>query len=221
VRLFDRKDPVPRKKGNSPCSPAIRLEARRPAPVEAIENGNGGRERSLALAAQGGDAEAFRELYESYRKRIWTLVVYWIGDTHQAQDVLQTVFMKVFRGLPGFRFQSSLFTWIYRIARNECRNYLRRRAAPPLSLEAILGSRDEIDASPIPNGLEPRKVILRNAVRQLPFKMREVVVLKYLNGLSYEEMGRVLECAPGTVASRLNRALAELEELLRPFRGFL
>ena len=56
---------------------------------------------------------------------------------------------------------------------------------------------------------------------QLPFKMREVVVLKYLEGLSYEEMSRMLGCAPGTVASRLNRALTELEELLRPFRRFL
>jgi RNA polymerase sigma-70 factor (ECF subfamily) len=62
---------------------------------------------------------------------------------------------------------------------------------------------------------------LQNAVRQLPFKMREVIVLKYLEDLSYKEMSRILGCPPGTVASRLNRALAELEVRLRPFQGLL
>jgi RNA polymerase sigma factor (sigma-70 family) len=88
-------------------------------------------------------------------------------------------------------------------------------------LEVILGSSDEIDRRPISDGLEARRAILRDAVMQLPFKMRDVVVLKYVEELSYEEMSRVLGCSPGTVASRLNRALAELEERLRPFRRFL
>jgi len=189
--------------------------------TRAMRPDNGERERSLVKAAQRGDSGAFQELYDAYRGRIWTLVVYSIGDSLQAQDVLQTVFFKAFRGLRSFRFQSSLFTWIYRIARNECLNYNRRRSSPHVPLEAILGSSDEMDTRPISDGHEARKVILQNAVRQLPFKMREVVVLKYLEGLSYEEMSRVLGCAPGTVASRLNRALAELEERLRPFRRLL
>jgi RNA polymerase sigma-70 factor (ECF subfamily) len=183
--------------------------------------GNDEQERSLTMAAQRGNSEAFREIYDAYRERIWTLVVYSIGDSLQAQDVLQTVFFKAFRGLRSFRFQSSLFTWLYRIARNECLNDQRRRNAAHVPLEAILGSSDEIDTRPISNGHEARRVILQNAVKQLPLKMRDVVVLKYLEGLSYEEMSRVLGCAPGTVASRLNRALEELEERLRPFRRLL
>ncbi len=182
---------------------------------------NDEQERSLAVAVQRGDSGAFRELYDAYRERIWTLVVYSIGDSLQAQDVLQTVFFKAFRGLGSFKFQSSLFTWLYRIARNECLNYQRRRNAAHVPLEAILGSSDEIDTRPISDGHDVRKLILQNAVKQLPLKMRDVVVLKYLEGLSYEEMSRVLGCAPGTVASRLNRALAELEERLRPFRRLL
>jgi RNA polymerase sigma-70 factor (ECF subfamily) len=189
--------------------------------TEAMRISNGEQERSLAIAVQRGDSGAFRELYDAFRERIWTLVVYSIGDSLQAQDVLQTVFFKAFRGLRSFRFQSSLFTWIYRIARNECRNYQRRRNAPHVPLEAIIGSSDEIDPRLISDGNEARKAILQNAVMQLPLKMREVVVLKYLEGLSYKEMSRVLGCAPGTVASRLNRALAELEEQLRPFRRLL
>jgi RNA polymerase sigma-70 factor (ECF subfamily) len=189
--------------------------------IEATRIGGNEQERSLALAAQRGDSEAFRELYDAYRERIWTLVVYSIGDALQAQDVLQTVFLKAFRGLRSFRFQSSLFTWIYRIACNECRNYHRRRGFRYVPLEVILGSSDEIDRRPISDGLEARRAILRDAVMQLPFKMRDVVVLKYVEELSYEEMSRVLGCSPGTVASRLNRALAELEERLRPFRRLL
>jgi RNA polymerase sigma-70 factor (ECF subfamily) len=178
-------------------------------------------ERSLAMSAQRGDSGAFRELYDAYRERIWTLVVYSIGDSLQAQDVLQTIFFKAFRGLRSFRFQSSPFTWLYRIARNECLNYQRRRGAAHVPLEAILGSNDEIDTTPISDSQKARRVILQNAVKQLPLKMREVVVLKYVEGLSYEEMSRTLGCAAGTVASRLNRALAELEVRLRPFRRLL
>ena len=184
------------------------------------------RERDLvaAIVAGGrdGDESAFRELYQTYHRRIWTLVLYSIGDPLQAQDIFQTVFFKAFQGLHAFRFQSGLFTWIYRIARNECLNHLRRRGTPAIPLEAIVGSGDEIDAKAVPPGPDARAerdAVLRQAVMRLPLKLREVVVLKYLEGLSYEEMSRALGCAPGTVASRLNRALAELGDRLQSFRG--
>ncbi len=178
-------------------------------------------ERGIVLAVQRGDDEAFRELYEAYRDPIWTLVVSLVGDSLQAQDICQNVFFKAFRGLGGFRFESCLFTWIYRIALNECRNHLRRRHVFLVPLEAIIGSHDEIDAASASDWSNARRAALRAAVMQLPFKMREVVVLKYLEDMSYREMSRVLGCPAGTVASRLNRALAELEERLRPLRGFL
>jgi len=181
----------------------------------------GQRERSIVLAARRGDADAFRELYSAYRDPIWTLVVSLVGDSSQAQDVMQNVFFKAFRGLGGFRFQSGLFTWIYRIARNECLNHLRRREVPYVPLEDVLGSGDEIDRARVSDLEEARQAALRDAVKHLPLKMREVVVLKYVEDLSYTEMSRILGCPPGTVASRLNRALAELETRLRPFKGLL
>ncbi len=179
----------------------------------------GERERRIVLAARRGDAEAFRELYRAYRDPVWALVVSLVGDSAQAQDVMQNVFFKAFRGLGGFRFQSGLFTWIYRIAHNECRNHLRKRNATHVPLEAILGSGDEIDRARVSDLEEARRAAVRDAVMQLPFKMREVIVLKYAEDLSYTEMSRILGCPPGTVASRLNRALAELEMRLRPFKG--
>ena len=177
-----------------------------------------GRDRRLALAIRAGDEAAFRELYEAYRDRIWTFVAYSTGDPCQAQDILQTVFLKAYRGLGGFRFRSSLFTWIYRIARNECREYHRRRGIPPLPIEAIVGSRDEIDGRAVPQDRDMERTVLRAALLRLSPKFREVVVLRYLEGLSYGEISRVLGCSAGTVASRLNRALAGLEVQLRPFR---
>jgi RNA polymerase sigma-70 factor (ECF subfamily) len=179
----------------------------------------GERERSIVLAARRGDAEAFRELYRAYRDPVWTLVVSLVGDSSQAQDVMQNVFFKAFRGLGGYRFQSGLFTWMYRIAHNECLNHLRRREVPQVPLEAIVGRGREIDKARVSDLEEARRAALRDAVKQLPFKMREVVVLKYVEDLSYTEMSRILGCPPGTVASRLNRALAELEMRLRPFKG--
>jgi len=177
------------------------------------------REKHLVLAARRGDEEAFREIYRTYRESVWSVVISLVGDPVQAQDILQNVFFKAFRGLAGFRFRSTLFTWIYRIARNECRNHLRKRGLHVVPIEDILGSRYEADAARVPDGARNSADALTSAVMQLPFKMREVVVLKYQEDLSYDEMGRVLGCPPGTVASRLNRALAELETRLRPSEG--
>ena len=179
------------------------------------------RDLRIAAAARSGDTAAFRELYDAYRDRIWSLVLYSVGDPLQAQDVLQTIFFKAYRGLPGFRGQSGLFTWLYRIARNECRNHLRRRSVPLVPLDAILGSRDEIGPCVPADGAEARRLILRDAVAHMPSKMREVLILRFVEELSYDEISRVLGCAPGTVASRLNRALAELGDRLRPLRRVL
>jgi RNA polymerase sigma-70 factor, ECF subfamily len=182
------------------------------------------RERSLVLAAQRGDSTAFRALYDDYRERVYRLAIYSIGDDSQAQDLVQTVFLNVFRCLGDFRFQSSFSTWVYRIAHNECQNHHRRHSTKYVPLEAILGRSDEIDPRPISDAQHARQecqLIIQQAVMQLPFQMREAVVLRYVEGLSYEEMAKVLGCAPGTVASRLSRALTELEERVRPFRRFL
>ena len=184
----------------------------------------GDHERNLVLAAQRGDATAFQELYDHYRARVYSLAVYSTGDETLAQDLVQAVFLNVFRGIRRFRFQSSFSTWVYRITYNECQNYHRRHRGNFVPLEAILGGSDEIDPSPVSEAQHARQEcqsILQQAVMQLPFQMREAVVLRYVEGLSYEEMAQVLGCAPGTVASRLSRALTELEERIRPFRRFL
>lgn len=181
-------------------------------------------ERELVDAVRREDRGAFKVLYERHRDRIYNLAFYSLGEELWAEDVLQIVFMKVYRGLPAFRYEASLSTWIYRIAVNECQNQLQRRGAKHVPLDAILGSNEEFDPAELPDSkhLEgERRQILRDAVLDLSPKLRGVVVLKYVEGLSYDEIARVLECAPGTVASRLNRALAELETRLHPLRRIL
>jgi RNA polymerase sigma-70 factor (ECF subfamily) len=181
-------------------------------------------ERELVDAARREDRGAFKALYERYRDRIYNLAFYSLGEELWAEDVLQIVFLKIYRGLPAFRYEASLSTWIYRIAINECQNQLQRRGAKHVPLDALLGSDEEFDSARLPDTEQlerERRQILRDAVMELSPKLRGVVVLKYIEGLSYDEIARVLECAPGTVASRLNRALAELETRLHPLRRIL
>ena len=181
-------------------------------------------ERATIIAAQQGDREAFRSLYERYRDRVYNLIFYSIGDELGAEDVLQIVFVKIYRGLPDFRFQASLATWIYRITLNECLNQQRGRGAQHIPFEALLGSDEERDlgaTADLRHAEGERREIVHRALMELSPKLRAVVVLKYLEGLSYEEIASVLECSPGTVASRLSRALRELEARLRPLRRLL
>lgn len=181
-------------------------------------------EQALVAAVRRGDGSAFRRLYDAFHNRVYRLAIYSLGDAAQAQDVVQTVFLKIYTSIGKFRFQSRLSTWIFRIAHNECQNHHRNRRPSHVQLESILGSPEEIDARPGFHdqfARREREAILREALAQLPFKMREAIVLRYVEGLSYEEMGCVLSCAPGTVASRLSRALAALEDRLRPFRNVI
>jgi RNA polymerase sigma-70 factor (ECF subfamily) len=181
-------------------------------------------ERATVIAAQQGDRDAFKALYERYRDRVYNIIFYSMGDEITAEDMLQIVFVKIYLGLPNFRFEASLATWIYRITLNECLNQQRRRGLQHIPFEALLGSDEELDtgaAADLQHAEGERREIVHRAVMELSPKLRAVVALKYLEGLSYDEIASVLECSPGTVASRLNRALSELEARLRPLRRLL
>jgi RNA polymerase sigma-70 factor, ECF subfamily len=180
-------------------------------------------ERAIVIAAQQGDKEAFKVLYDRYRDRVYNFIFYSIGEQLRAEDLLQVVFVKIFRGLPGFRFEASLATWIYRIALNECLNQQRRRGIQQVPFEALLGSDEEpaSAAADLQHAESERREIVHRAVMELSPKLRAVVALRYIEELSYEQIAEVLECSAGTVASRLNRALGQLEKRLRPLRRLL
>jgi len=173
-------------------------------------------ETNLVAAAQRGDHEAFHQIYDHYRDRIFNLISYSLCDPQQVEDVFQTVFLKIFRSLPFFRGESSLLTWMYQIALNTCKNTNRNRSYwTPLS--AIYRQPQEQDPKPTPDIVhygEDRSRAIRLAISRLKPKYREIVVLKYQEGLSYEEIGAILSVSAGTVASRLHRALKLLKSLL-------
>ena len=174
-------------------------------------------ERSLILAAQQGDTTAFKELYERYRDRVYNLIYYTMNREEGAEDILQTVFVKVYKALPCFRLESSFHTWVYRVALNECKNHRRGRKLF-VSLSAFENEENHLKAVSTPfshQAAEESDQRVRAEVLALSPKLREVVILKYLEELSYEEVATTLGCSIGTVASRLHRALLELEKRLR------
>jgi RNA polymerase sigma-70 factor (ECF subfamily) len=178
----------------------------------------------LVRQARQGDRSAFKRLYEENRERVYNLAFYMLGDAVWAEDTLQTVFLKAYRGLHRFQFRSEFGTWVYRIALNECLNQLRGRRARIVPIESLFGSAEEADSRPSPDSEHferQRAEIVRRAVMDLSPKLRAVVVMKYFEGLSYDEMAAMLGCSPGTVASRMNRALLKVEQRLRPVIGLI
>jgi RNA polymerase sigma-70 factor (ECF subfamily) len=173
----------------------------------------------LITRFQSGDVDAFRLLLERYTERIRNLVFSVLHDTDLIDDVTQEVFIKVFRALPGFRFDASFYTWLYRITINHCRDIMRKqKLRRSLSLNTLLEVRDrELTAktSVQPVDTESSEWIHRG-LQKLPEKYRTPVILKDMEGFSYEEMAEIMQCELGTVKSRLSRGRSMLRTWLRP-----
>ena len=171
-------------------------------------------ERELVAACQRGEREAFRELFETYKNTVYSIALRYSGEPSAAMDIAQDTFVKLFSSIRDFRGDAAFETWIYRLVVNSCLDQRRRtRRLRPLapevagSLRAAGDSLAEVLRSEVAGSV-------RNAVERLTPDLRMVVVLRYTEGLSYDEIAEVLGCAPGTVASRLNRAHKYLERRL-------
>jgi RNA polymerase sigma factor (sigma-70 family) len=172
---------------------------------------------ALVAAARSGDASAQHAIYDRYSARLHTLACYTLGSRAAAEDALQSIFVKVFQNLHRFEEKSSFATWLWRIALNHCRDEIRRRREF-VPLESILGSADD---TPSPERLhEVRQIqsIVSRALLELSPKLREVVVLRYIENLPYDEIAAITGCSIGTVSSRLYRGLEQLERILRPLQ---
>lgn len=168
---------------------------------------------------QAGSEEAFGYLLGVYQSPVYSLILHIIEDPTDASDVLQDVFVKVFRKIGQFQGESSLKTWIYSIAVHEASNHrrgwLRRLHREPVSLDdellraPVSRSRDDTPYEALEKG--ERQMLVRRALGSLASPYRSVVVLREIEGMSYEEIAQVLGVAEGTVKSRLKRG----RELLR------
>jgi RNA polymerase sigma-70 factor (ECF subfamily) len=173
----------------------------------------------LITLFQQGERGAFRFLVERYQARIKNLIYSIFHEPDIIDDLAQEVFIRAYEALPNFRFQSSFYTWLYRIAVNKSRDELRRRKIRRFfSLQSLLDSTDHELASKL--AVEPRdnevQELIASALKSIPERFRTVIILKDIEGLSYEEIAEVLQCELGTVKSRLFRARATLRNVLKP-----
>ncbi|MBN1163567.1 MAG: sigma-70 family RNA polymerase sigma factor [Candidatus Krumholzibacteriota bacterium] len=188
-------------------------------------------ERRSKLHARGfleGDRQAFNRLILLHQRMVFSLCSRLMGDYDDANDCAQEVFIKVHRYLKGFRFESSFRTWLYRIAVNTCKNRLnsleyrmrkkKLRIDPPPSAEENPFARELRDRGDSPlNGLRRKEIgrIIQEALNNLAPPQRMVVVLRDIEGRSYEEIVALTGLKPGTVKSKLSRARLALREALQ------
>jgi len=183
-------------------------------------------EAELVTGLQAGSESAFDYLVTYYHASVYNLVYAILADAADAADVTQEVFLRVFRGIRGFRRGSSLKTWMYRVSVRQALNYRRwcwRHHRNQVSLDAKAGTENsslEIeDAEATPFELAAAHELqetVRRALAQMPALFRSALILRDLEGLSYEEIAEILEVGIGTVKSRILRGRRMLREILDP-----
>jgi RNA polymerase sigma-70 factor (ECF subfamily) len=188
-----------------------------------------GDDRSLVKAAQRGDPQAFRKLVERYQRRVVQLALGMTKDQDEAMDIAQETFVKVHRYLPSFKGDSSFFTWTYRIAMNLCLDAQRRKGRVE-RVDLADGDDAEIEAAMDPPSaalIGPQRQTLNAELRAkieealagLSENHRAILILRELEGLSYEELSKVLAIRKGTVMSRLFHARLKMQQKLREYLG--
>ncbi len=176
-------------------------------------------EQELVRAAAGGDTEAFERLVRTYENKIYHLALRMCGSADEAADIAQEAFLAAWRGLPSFRGEAGFATWLYRLTSNAAIDYLRRQKKQrgDMSLDDEELGLDAVDSGPSPQetaeGSELRSAVAAG-LNQLSEGHRQVLVLREIQGLSYEEIASVLELDIGTVKSRISRARSSLRKIL-------
>ena len=171
-------------------------------------------------ACQRGDREAFHTLFEAYKDRVFSIAVYSIGDRTIADDVTQQIFLKLFTTISQFRGESEFTTWLYRLVVNACLDERRRRKRFVAWGETV-AMRNPSEKKPQERQYARQEIAeaVRLAIGQLKPRFRLPILLKYIEGLSYDEIATVMGCSKGTVASRLNRGHGELAKRLAHLRN--
>ncbi len=180
-------------------------------------------DRELVKRVQAGNAEAFEELVRRYERKVYNIAYRLLGNHQDASEALQDTFLRAYRAIDKFQFKSSFFTWLYRIATNTSLTKLRKRKSPPvISLDEPVGEHHDLRLEIPDYKYSPEKMMkqremrqaLQDAVDSLAPDYRSVVVLRDLEGLSNEEVSKVLNLSVSAVKSRLHRGRLVLREKL-------
>jgi RNA polymerase sigma-70 factor (ECF subfamily) len=183
-------------------------------------------DQQLVERAQRGDKTAFELLVAKYQRKLARLLSRFIRDPAEVEDVAQEAFIKAYRALPSFRGESAFYTWLYRIGINTAKNYLvamGRRAPTTTEFDSEDAENFE-DGDQLRDVNTPENELMSKQIAQtvndtmeaLPEELRTAIVLREIDGLSYEEIATVMNCPIGTVRSRIFRARETIAERLRP-----
>jgi RNA polymerase sigma-70 factor (ECF subfamily) len=183
-------------------------------------------DQQLVERVQRGDKAAFDLLVSKYQRKIFRLLSRLIRDQAEVEDVAQEAFIKAYRALPNFRGDSAFYTWLYRIAINTAKNHLvsRGRRAPTTTEADIEEAETFDDGDHLRDLNTPESMLLtkqvgqavNRAIDQLPEDLRTAIVLREIEGLSYEEIAESMNCPIGTVRSRIFRAREAIAQELKP-----
>lgn len=172
-------------------------------------------QEKIIARARRGDADAFEQLVVAYRDQVFRLALRMCGSEADADEVAQEAFLSAWKALPNFRGESQFSTWLYQLTTHAAIDLMRREKRQIAAADITEVS--AADPAPSPQQQteqSEQREIVRDAILQLAPEQREVVVLRFMEELSYEEIGAVLKLPSGTVKSRLNRAKAQLKEIL-------
>lgn len=185
------------------------------------------RDSVLVERCREDDLDAFDEIVARYKDRVWNYVRNLVNDAEDAEDIAQETFVRAYLGLRSFQSRATLHTWLFRIATNLCVDHLRRRrrtVGPIVSLEQVrsLGSSSEASGGehgdPLAISTEHEfQTRLREAIAQLPDRLRTVLVLHDMEDMPYEQIAAVVGCPLGTVKSRLFHARRAVRQMMEPY----
>ncbi|MGI9320430.1 MAG: RNA polymerase sigma factor RpoE [Thiogranum sp.] len=182
-------------------------------------------DQELVERVQNGEKAAFDILVRKYEHKLANVISRYIHDQSEVLDVAQDAFIKAYRALPNFRGDSAFYTWLYRIAINTAKNHLVAASRRPPKNDVDAQEAEQFEAgSGLKEYATPERLALRselagtiqNAIEELPEELRVAIVLRELEGLSYDEIASAMECPIGTVRSRIFRARGAIDKQIRP-----
>ena len=182
-------------------------------------------DQALVERVQRGDKKAFDLLVLKYQHKIVNLVMRYVRDPELALDITQEAFIKAYRAIPRFRGDSAFYTWMYRIAVNTAKNHLAAQRRRPMDVDLDLQDPEQYDLhaklreTDTPEGVtlgKELKEIVERAIAALPEDLRTAIILRELEGMSYEEIAQTMECPVGTVRSRIFRARDAIAKKVGP-----
>lgn len=185
-------------------------------------------DKQLVEAARQGDAAAFRELVKRHQRRAYAVALGMVHDPDDARDVCQEAFLKVHKNLATFEGEAQFFTWLYRIVANLCIDLLRKRRGMKVEFDDTLANDDPDEAgiSPQRTGFDPARALADKELRaqimaaldKLSPAHRSVLVMREVEGMSYQEMADMMKCSIGTIMSRLFHARKKMQTMLLAYR---